>query len=82
MQGIDATFDGVIFSAITQADQSALAFARTLCRSDAKTHDVRLNNIYVWKGSVNAAIADISMIIMVSTCAAVEISALLGDVET
>ena len=84
MQGIDATFDAVIFLGY-HAGTTNPQGVRAHTISSARLADVRLNNVSMSEGSINAAIAGHFNvpIIMVSGDDAVvkEVSALLGDVE-
>ncbi|HXG64746.1 MAG TPA: M55 family metallopeptidase [Blastocatellia bacterium] len=84
MQGIDETFDGVIFLGYhTSTTNKEGVRAHTF--SSARLADVRLNNVSVPEAGVNAAIAGHFNVpvIMVSGDDAVvkEVTALLGDVE-
>jgi D-amino peptidase len=84
MQGIDATFDGVIFLGYHSGTTNPQG-VRAHTMSSAKLADVRLNNISMSEGGVNAAIAghfNVPIIMVSGDDAAVkEVSALLGDVE-
>ena len=85
MQGIDATFDGVIFIGYhTGTTNPAGVRAHTM--SSANLADVRLNGISVPEAGLNAAIAghfDVP-VIMISGDDAIckEATALLGNIET
>jgi D-amino peptidase len=84
MQGIDATFDGVIFLGY-HASTTNLQGVRAHTMSSARLADVQLNNISMSEGSFNAAIAghfNVPIIMVSGDDAAVkEVTALLGDVE-
>ena len=84
MQGIDAGFDGVIFLGYHSGTTNPQG-VRAHTMSSARLADVRLNNLYMSEGGVNAAIAGHFNvpIIMVSgdDAAFKEVSTLLGDVE-
>ena len=84
MQGIDATFDGVIFLGYHSGTTNPQG-VRAHTMSSARLADVRLNNISMSEGGVNAAIAgyfNVPIIMVSGDDAAVkEVTALLGDVE-
>jgi D-amino peptidase len=84
MQGIDATFDGAIFLGYHSGTTNTQG-VRAHTMSSARLADVRLNDISMSEGSVNAAIAahfNVPIIMVSGDDAAVkEVSALLGDVE-
>jgi D-amino peptidase len=84
MQGIDATFDGAIFLGYHSGTTNPQG-VRAHTMSSARLADVRLNNISMSEGGVNAAIAghfNVPIIMVSGDDAAVkEVSALLGDVE-
>ena len=84
MQGIDATFDGVIFLGYHSGTTNPQG-VRAHTMSSARLADVRLNNISMSEGGVNAAIAghfNVPIIMVSGDDAAVkEVFALLGDVE-
>jgi len=84
MQGIDETFDGVIFLGYHSSTTNPKG-VRAHTMSSARLADVRLNNISVPEGGFNAAIAghfNVPVIMVSGDDAAVkEVSALLGDIE-
>lgn len=84
MQGIDETFDGVIFLGYHSSTTNPQG-VRAHTMSSARLADVRLNNISVPEGGFNAAIAghfNVPVIMVSGDDAAVkEVSALLGDIE-
>jgi D-amino peptidase len=84
MQGIDATFDGVIFLGYHSSTTNPQG-VRAHTMSSARLADIRLNNISMSEGSFNAAIAghfNVPIIMVSGDDAAVkEVTALLGDVE-
>ena len=84
MQGIDATFDGVIFLGYHSSTTNPQG-VRAHTMSSARLADVQLNNISMSEGSFNAAIAghfNVPIIMVSGDDAAVkEVTALLGDVE-
>ncbi len=84
MQGIDATFDGVIFLGYHSSTTNPQG-VRAHTMSSARLADVRLNNISMSEGSFNAAIAghfNVPVIMVSGDDAAVkEVTALLGDIE-
>ncbi len=84
MQGIDASFDGVIFLGYHSSTTNPQG-VRAHTMSSARLADVRLNNISMSEGGVNAAIAghfNVPVIMVSGDDAAVkEVTALLGDVE-
>ncbi len=84
MQGIDASFDGVIFLGYHSSTTNPRG-VRAHMMSSARLADVRLNNISMSEGSFNAAIAghfNVPIIMVSGDDAAVkEVTALLGDVE-
>ena len=84
MQGIDETFDGVIFLGYHSSTTNAQGIrAHTI--SSARLADVRLNNISMPEGGINAAIAghfNVPVIMISGDDAAVkEVSAIVGDIE-
>jgi len=83
-QGIDASFDGVIFLGYHSSTTNPRG-VRAHTMSSARLADVRLNNISMSEGSFNAAIAghfNVPIIMVSGDDAAVkEVTALLGDVE-
>ena len=84
MQGIDATFDGAIFLGYHSGTTNPQG-VRAHTMSSARLADVRLNNISMSEGGINAAIAghfDVPVIMVSGDDAAVkDVTALLGDVE-
>jgi D-amino peptidase len=84
MQGIDATFDGAIFLGYHSGTTNTQG-VRAHTMSSARLADVRLNDISMSEGGVNAAIAghfNVPIIMVSGDDAAVkEVSTLLGDVE-
>ena len=84
MQGIDAGFDGAIFLGYHSGTTNPQG-VRAHTMSSARLADVRLNNISMSEGGVNAAIAghfNVPIIMVSGDDAAVkEVTALLGDVE-
>jgi D-amino peptidase len=84
MQGIDETFDGVIFLGY-HAGTTNPNGVRAHTFSSARLTDVRLNNVSMSEGSFNAAIAghfNVPVIMVSGDDAAVkEVSAVVGDVE-
>lgn len=84
MQGIGATFDGVIFLGYHSSTTNPQG-VRAHTMSSARLADVRLNNISMPEGGINAAIAghfNVPVIMVSGDDAAVkEVTALLGDVE-
>jgi D-amino peptidase len=84
MQGIDATFDGVIFLGYHSSTTNPQG-VRAHTMSSARLADVQLNNISMSEGSFNAAIAghfNVPIIMVSGDDAAVkEVTALLGNVE-
>lgn len=84
MQGIDANFDGVIFLGYHSSTTNSQG-VRAHTISSARLADVRLNNISMSEGGINAAIAghfNVPVIMVSGDDAAVkEVTALLGDVE-
>lgn len=84
MQGIDATFAGVIFLGYHSSTTNPQG-VRAHTMSSARLADVRLNNISMSEGGINAAIAghfNVPVIMVSGDDAAVkEVTALLGDVE-
>jgi D-amino peptidase len=84
MQGIDESFDGVIFLGYHSSTTNSQG-VRAHTMSSARLADVRLNNISMSEGGINAAIAghfNVSVIMVSGDDAAVkEVTALLGDVE-
>jgi len=84
MQGIDETFDGVIFLGYHSSTTNPQGIrAHTI--SSARLADVRLNNISMPEGGINAAIAGHFNVpvIMVSgdDAACAEVKKIIGDVE-
>jgi D-amino peptidase len=84
MQGIDETFDGVIFLGYHSSTTNPQGIrAHTI--SSARLADVRLNNISMPEGGINAAIAghfNVPVIMVSGDDAAVkEVSAIVGDIE-
>ena len=84
MQGIDETFDGVIFIGY-HASTTNPEGVRAHTFSSARLADVRLNNISVSEGSFNAAVAghfNVPVIMVSGDDAAVkEVTAAVGDIE-
>jgi D-amino peptidase len=84
MQGIDETFDGAIFLGYHSGTTNPQG-VRAHTMSSARLADVRLNDISMSEGGVNAAIAghfNVPIIMVSGDDAAVkEVSTLLGDVE-
>jgi D-amino peptidase len=84
MEGIDETFDGVIFLGYHSSTTNPHG-VRAHTMSSATLADVRLNNTSMSEGSFNAAIAGhfgVPVIMVSGDDAAVEeVTALLGDVE-
>jgi D-amino peptidase len=84
MQGIDASFAGVIFLGYHSSTTNSQG-VRAHTISSARLADVRLNNISMSEGGINAAIAghfNVPVIMVSGDDAAVkEVTALLGDVE-
>lgn len=84
MQGLDETFDGVIYIGY-HASTTNPKGVRAHTMSSARLADVRLNNISMTEGGFNAAIAGhfgVPVIMVSGDDAAVnEVSALLGDIE-
>jgi len=84
MQGIDETFAGVIFLGYHSSTTNPQG-VRAHTISSARLADVRLNNISMSEGGINAAIAgyfNVPVIMISGDDAAVkEVTALLGDVE-
>lgn len=84
MQGIDETFDGVIFLGYHSSTTNPEG-VRAHTMSSARLADVRLNNISMTEGGFNAAIAghfDVPVIMVSGDDAAVkEVSSLLGGIE-
>lgn len=84
MQGIDASFDGVIFLGYHSSTTNPQG-VRAHTMSSARLADVRLNNISMSEGGFNAAIAghfDVPVIMVSGDDAVVkEVSTLLGDIE-
>jgi D-amino peptidase len=84
MQGIDETFDGVIFLGY-HASTTNPQGVRAHTFSSARLADVRLNNVSMTEGSFNAAIAghfNVPVIMVSGDDAAVtEVKAALGDIE-
>lgn len=84
MEGIDDTFDGVIFLGYHSSTTNP-AGVRAHTMSSARLADIRLNDISMTEGGFNAAIAghfDVPVIMISGDDAAVkEVSDLLGDIE-
>ena len=84
MQGIDETFDGVVFIGYHSSTTNPQG-VRAHTISSARLADVRLNNISMSEGSMNAAIAGHFNVpvIMVSgdDAACKEVESIIGDVE-
>ncbi len=84
MQGIDETFDGVIFLGYHSSTTNPNG-ARAHTFSSARLADVRLNNVSMSEGSFNAAIAghfNVPVIMVSGDDAAVkEVTSLVGDIE-
>ncbi len=84
MQGIDETFDGVIFLGY-HSSTTNMQGIRAHTISSARLADVRLNNVSMPEGGINAAIAGHFNVpvIMVSgdDAACAEVKKIIGDVE-
>jgi D-amino peptidase len=84
MQGIDETFDGVIFLGYHSSTTNPNG-VRAHTFSSARLTDVRLNNVSMSEGSFNAAIAghfNVPVIMVSGDDAAVkEVTGLVGDIE-
>jgi D-amino peptidase len=84
MQGVDETFDGVIFLGY-HASTTNPQGVRAHTFSSARLADVRLNNVSMSEGSFNAAIAghfNVPVIMVSGDDAAVkEVTAVVGDIE-
>jgi len=84
MQGIDETFDGVIFIGY-HASTTNTEGVRAHTFSSARLADVRLNNVSMSEGSFNAAVAghfNVPVIMVSGDDAAVkEVTAEVGDIE-
>ena len=84
MQGIDETFDGVIFIGY-HAGTTNPQGVRAHTFSSARLADVRLNNVSMSEGSFNAAVAghfNVPVIMVSGDDAAVkEVTAVVGDIE-
>ena len=84
MQGIDETFDGVIFLGY-HSSTSNPSGVRAHTFSSARLTDVRLNNTSMSEGSFNAAIAghfDVPVIMVSGDDAAVkELGSVVGEIE-
>jgi len=84
MQGIDETFDGVVFLGYHSSTTNPNG-VRAHTMSSAKLADVRLNNVSMSEGSFNAAIAghfNVPVIMVSGDDAAVkEVTAIVGDIE-
>jgi len=84
MQGIDATFDGVIFIGY-HSSTTNIAGVRAHTFSSARLADVRLNDVSMSEGSFNAAIAghfNVPVIMVSGDDAAVkEVTGIVGDIE-
>jgi D-amino peptidase len=84
MQGIDDTFDGVIFIGY-HASTTNTQGVRAHTFSSARLADVRLNDLSMSEGSFNAAIAghfNVPVIMVSGDDAAVkEVTSVIGDIE-
>src|SRR4030095_14259847 len=84
MQGIDETFDGVIFIGYHSSTTNPSG-VRAHTFSSARLADVRLNNVSMSEGSFNAAIAghfNVPVIMVSGDDAAVkEVSSVVGNIE-
>jgi D-amino peptidase len=84
MEGIDETFDGVIFLGYHSSTTNPSG-VRAHTFSSARLADVRLNNVSMSEGSFNAAIAghfNVPVIMVSGDDAAVkEVSSVIGDME-
>ena len=84
MEGIDDTFDGVIFIGYHSSTTNPSG-VRAHTFSSARLADVRLNNVSMSEGSFNAAIAghfNVPVIMVSGDDAAVkEVSSVVGDME-
>ena len=84
MQGIDESFDGVIFLGYHSSTTNPNG-VRAHTFSSARLADVRLNNVSMSEGSFNAAIAghfNVPVIMVSGDDAAVkEVTAIVGDIE-
>jgi D-amino peptidase len=84
MQGIDETFDGVIFLGYHSSTTNPQG-VRAHTMSSARLADVQLNNISMPEGGINAAIAghfNVPVIMVSGDDAAVkEVTAVVGDLE-
>jgi len=84
MQGIDETFDGVIFLGY-HASTTNPQGVRAHTFSSARLADVKLNNISMTEGSFNAAVAghfNVPVIMVSGDDAAVkEVTSVIGDIE-
>ena len=84
MQGIDDTFDGVIFIGYHSSTTNPSG-VRAHTFSSARLADVRLNNVSMSEGSFNAAIAghfNVPVIMVSGDDAAVkEVSSIVGNIE-
>lgn len=84
MQGIDETFDGVIFLGYHSSTANSTG-VRAHTFSSARLADVRLNNVTMSEGSFNAAIAghfNVPVIMVSGDDAAVaEVRVVVGDIE-
>ena len=84
MEGIDETFDGVIFLGYHSSTTNPSG-VRAHSFSSARLADVRLNNVSMSEGSFNAAIAghfNVPVIMVSGDDAAVkEVSSVVGDIE-
>jgi D-amino peptidase len=84
MQGIDETFDGVIFIGYHSSTTNPSG-VRAHTFSSARLTDVKLNNVSMSEGSFNAAIAghfNVPVIMVSGDDAAVkEVSSVVGDIE-
>lgn len=84
MQGIDETFDGVIFLGY-HASTANPQGVRAHTFSSARLADVKLNNISMTEGSFNAAVAgyfNVPVIMVSGDDAAVkEVTSVVGDIE-
>lgn len=84
MQGIDASFDGVIFIGYHSSTANSKG-VRAHTMSSAKLADLQLNKVSMSEGSFNAAIAghyDVPVIMVSGDDAAVkEVSGIVGNIE-
>jgi len=84
MQGVDGTFDGVIFLGYHSSTTNPQG-VRAHTMSSARLADIRLNNVSMSEGSFNAALAghfNVPVIMVSGDDAAVkEVTAIVGDIE-